>query len=87
MVLYPMFVHMYLELVYKGSEKEGKTSNIIILVTLFIQLLDEVFVISRILIKIKVTRLCSSGAWWSLVPNSCSQKIKKDKHSIAWNTV
>lgn len=24
MVLYPMFVHMYLELVYKGSEKEGK---------------------------------------------------------------
>ena len=27
MVLYPMFVHMYLELVYKGSEKEGKTSN------------------------------------------------------------
>jgi len=23
MVLYPMFVHMYLELVYKGSEKEG----------------------------------------------------------------
>ena len=28
MVLYPMFVHMYLELVYKGSEKEGKTSNL-----------------------------------------------------------
>ena len=24
MVLYPMFVHMYLELVYKGSEKEGR---------------------------------------------------------------
>ena len=24
MVLYPMFVHMYLELVYKGSDKEGK---------------------------------------------------------------
>ena len=24
MVLYPMFVHMYLELVYKGSEKEGE---------------------------------------------------------------
>ena len=23
MVLYPMFVHMYLELVYKGTEKEG----------------------------------------------------------------
>ena len=28
MVLYPMFVHMYLELVYKGSEKEGKYYNI-----------------------------------------------------------
>lgn len=28
MVLYPMFVHMYLELVYKGSEKEGKTGNL-----------------------------------------------------------
>ena len=26
MVLYPMFVHMYLELVYKGSEKEGMCS-------------------------------------------------------------
>ena len=30
MVLYPMFVHMYLELVYKGSEKEGKTSDILL---------------------------------------------------------
>lgn len=29
MVLYPMFVHMYLELVYKGSEKEGKTNNLL----------------------------------------------------------
>ena len=28
MVLYPMFVHMYLELVYKGSEKEGKANNL-----------------------------------------------------------
>ena len=28
MVLYPMFVHMYLELVYKGSEKEGEYYNI-----------------------------------------------------------
>ena len=28
MVLYPMFVHMYLELVYKGSEKEGKTNKL-----------------------------------------------------------
>ncbi|XP_027048507.1 transcription initiation factor TFIID subunit 5-like [Pocillopora damicornis] len=25
MVLYPMFVHMYLELVYKGSEKEAQS--------------------------------------------------------------
>ena len=28
MVLYPMFVHMYLELVYKGSEKEGEYIHI-----------------------------------------------------------
>ena len=31
MVLYPMFVHMYLELVYKGSEKEGKVFFIMII--------------------------------------------------------
>ena len=28
MVLYPMFVHMYLELVYKGSEKEGMCKSL-----------------------------------------------------------